>query len=85
MREGRVYPSCAPVLSYIFPSACYAGWAIFNFVLHLSRAVVFGAQATTAHLYPSYPGRDTLEFDQRHLTNKRPITMLVLMSESPGI
>ena len=39
-------------------------------------------RATTAQLYP---GRDTFEFDQRHVTKNQPITVLVLLSESLGI
>ena len=39
-------------------------------------------RATTAKLYP---GRDTFEFDQEHVTKNQPITVLVLMSESLGI
>ena len=46
------------------------------------RAVVFQARATTAQLYP---GRDTFEFDQGHVTKNQPITVLVLLSESLGI
>ena len=29
-----------------------------------------------------YPGRDTFEFDQEHVTKNQPITVLVLLSES---
>ena len=32
-----------------------------------------------------YPGRDTFEFDQGHVTKNQPITVLVLLSESLGI
>ena len=32
-----------------------------------------------------YPGRDTLEFDQRHVTKNQPITVLILLSESLAI
>ena len=32
-----------------------------------------------------YPGRDTFEFDQEHMTKNQPITVLVLLSESLGI
>ena len=46
------------------------------------RIVVFGARATTAQFYP---GRDTFEFDQGHVTKNQPITVLVLLSESLGI
>ena len=42
-------------------------------------AVVFGALATTAQLYPS---QDTFEFDQGYVTKNQPITVLVLLSES---
>ena len=41
-----------------------------------------GARATTAQLYP---GRDTFEFDQGHVTKNQPITVLVLLDESLGI
>ena len=46
------------------------------------HTIVFGTRATTAQLYP---GRDTFEFDQSHVTKNQPITVLVLMSESLGI
>ena len=62
--------------------ACAEDHVIFNLFVHWSRAVVFGARATTAQLYP---GRDTFEFDQAHVTKNQPITMLVLLSESLGI
>ena len=39
-------------------------------------------RATTAELYP---GRDTFEFDQGHVTKNQPITVLVLLSGSLGI
>ena len=55
---------------------------IFNLVMHGSHAVLVGAQATTAQLYP---GHDTFEFDQGHVTKIQPITMLVLLGERPGI
>ena len=45
-------------------------------------AVLFGARAITVQLYP---GRDTFELDQGHVTKKQPITVLVLLSESLGI
>ena len=32
-----------------------------------------------------YPGRDTFEFDQGHVTTNQPITVLALLSESLGI
>ena len=37
-----------------------------------------GVRATTAQLYP---GRDTFEFDQGHVTNNQPIIVLILLSE----
>ena len=46
------------------------------------RIVVFGAQATTVQFYP---GRDTFEFDQGHVTKNQQITVLVSLSESLGI
>ena len=39
-------------------------------------------RATTAQLYP---GRDTFEFDQGHVTKNQPITVLILLSESLAI
>ena len=41
-----------------------------------------GVRATTAQLYP---GRDTFEFDQRHVTKNQPISVLILLSESLAI
>ena len=55
---------------------------ILNLVMHWSRAVEFGTQATTAQLYP---GRDRFEFDQEHVIKNQPITMLILLSESLSI
>ena len=62
--------------------ACGEDYAIFNSVMHWSRAVAFVARATTVQLYP---GRDTFEFEQRHVTKNQPITVPVLLSESLGI
>ena len=45
-------------------------------------AVLFGAQAITAQLYP---GRDRFEFYQGHVTKNQPITVLLLLSERLGI
>ena len=50
--------------------------------LKQSYAVVFGARATTAQLYP---GQDTFEFDYGHVTKNQPITVFVLLSESLDI
>ena len=50
--------------------------------MHGSHAVLVGAQAATVQLYP---GCDTFEFDQGHVTKNQPITMLVLLGESSGI
>ena len=36
-------------------------------------------RATSAQLYP---GRDTFEFDQGHVTKNQPITVFILLSES---
>ena len=57
---------------------------MFCYIFRLSRnrAVVFGVRATTAQLYP---GRDTFEFDQRHVTKNQPITVLILLNESVAI
>ena len=44
--------------------------------------MLYCARATTAQLYP---GRDTFEFNQEHVTKNQPITVLVLLSESLGI
>ena len=41
-----------------------------------------GVRATIAQLYP---GRDTFEFDQGHVIKNRPITVLILLSESLAI
>lgn len=41
------------------------------------RAVVFGARATTVQLYP---GQDTFEFDQGHVTINQPIRARVRYS-----
>lgn len=46
------------------------------------HAIVFGARATTAQLYP---GQDTFEFDYGHVTKNQPITVFVLLSESLDI
>ena len=41
-----------------------------------------GVRATTAQLYP---GRDTFDFDQGHMTKNQPITVLILLSVSLAI
>ena len=41
-----------------------------------------GKRATTAQLYP---GRDTFEFDQGHMTKNQPVAVLILLSESLAI
>ena len=51
-------------------------------VYSLMAMRVYSTQATTAKLYP---GRDTFEFDQEHVTKNQPITVLVLLRESLGI
>ena len=40
------------------------------------------ARATTTQLYP---GRDTFEFDQGHVTKNQPVTVSVLLNESLDI
>ena len=57
---------------------CY----VFKISLKQSCAVLFGARATTAQLYP---GRDTFEFDQGYVTKNQPVTVLVLLTENQGI
>ena len=42
----------------------------------------FDVRATTAQLYP---GQDTFEFDQGHVTPNQPITVLILLSGSLAI
>ena len=39
-------------------------------------------RATTAQLYP---GRDTFDFDQGHMTKNQPITVFILLSESLAV
>ena len=39
-------------------------------------------EATAAQLYPD---RDAFEYDQGHVTKNQPITVLILLSESPAI
>ena len=39
-------------------------------------------QATTARLYP---GQDTYEFDQGHVTKNQPITVLILLGGSLSV
>ena len=39
----------------------------------------------SAHRQQLYPGQDTFEFDQGHMTKNQPIAMLILLSESLGI
>ena len=39
-------------------------------------------RATTVQLYP---GRDTFDFDQGHVTKNQPFTVFILLSESPAI
>ena len=43
---------------------------------------LYSARATTAQLYP---GQNTFEFDQGHMTKNQPFTVLVLSNESLGI
>ena len=42
-------------------------------------------ETKTAYGKQLYPGRDTFEFDQGHVTKNQPITVLILASESLAI
>ena len=53
-----------------------------DFPLNNHMAKTWCARATTMQLYP---GRDTFEFDQGHVTKKQPVTVSVLLSESLDI
>ena len=58
---------------------------MFCYIFRLSlndHIAKFDVRATTAQLFP---GRDTFEFDQGHVTKNQPITMLILLSESLAI
>ena len=55
---------------------------LFRLYFKQSCAVVIGGRAKTAQLYP---GHNRFEFDQGHVTENHPITVLVLLSESLGI
>ena len=58
---------------------CFVIYLDFPLDNHIAK---FGVRATTAQLYP---GRDTFEFDQEHVTKNKPITVLILLSESLAI
>ena len=58
---------------------CFVIYLDFSLNNHIAK---FGARALTAQLYP---GRDTFEFDQGHVTKNQPITVLILLSESLAI
>ena len=49
---------------------------------HIAKTNKDFVRATTAQLYP---GRDTFEFDQGHMTKNQPITVLILLRETLGI
>ena len=58
--------------------------------MHLSMCLViiyryFVVLRTIHELHSLYPGRDTFEFDEGHMTKNQPITVLILLSESLGI
>ena len=59
-------------------------WKQFRATLnnHIAKTNEHGARPTTTQLYP---GRDTFEFDQGHVTKNQPITVLVLLGESLGV
>ena len=58
----------------------------FDFPLnnHIAKKQTNKKTKTTAAAQ-LYPGRDTIEFDQGHVTKKQPITVLVSLIESLGI
>ena len=62
-------------------STCW-GSRHFSFSHALITCCCIWHQATTVQLYP---GRDTFEFDQGHVTKNQPVTMLVMLSEILGI
>ena len=49
---------------------------------HITKTKKDGVRAATAQLYP---GQDTFEFDQGHVTKNQPITVLILLSETLAI
>ena len=59
-------------VSFVFPRV----------LMSLAKTNKDCVRATTAQLYP---GRDTFEFDQRHVTKNQPITVLNLLTESLAI
>ena len=61
---------------------CFVIYLDFPFNNHSKTNKQTTARATTAELYP---GRDTFEFDQGHVTKNQPITVPVLLRESLGI
>ena len=61
---------------------CFVIYSDFPLNNHIAKINKDGARVATAQLYP---GRDTIGFDQEHVTKNQPITMLVLLSESLGI
>ena len=58
---------------------CFVIYLDFPLNNHIAK---FGVRATTAQLYP---GRDTFEFDQGHVTKNQLITVLILLIESLAI
>ena len=54
---------------------------VFRLFLQQSQQNIWNRQ----QLQELYPGWDTFEFDQGHLTKNQPITVPVLLSESLGI
>ena len=62
---------------------CFVIYLDFLLNNHMAKTNKHSAvRATTVQLYP---GRDTFEFDQGHVTKNQPITELILSSESPAI
>jgi len=58
----------------------YLDFLLNNHIANTNKQIA--VRATTAQLYP---GRDTFEFDQGHVTKNQPITELILSSLSLAI
>ena len=66
-----------------FPEGPYIKCFVIYLDFHIAKTNKQSAvRATTAQLYP---GRDTFDFDQGHVTKNQPIAVLILLSESLAI
>ena len=54
-------------------------------LLYFFPSIIIAKQPERATTAALYPGRDTFEFDQEHVTKNHPITVLVSLSESLAI